>query len=101
MPVQQHRPFDGATRRPPTNKHRPAIWECMLGTVYAMDDQGEVRYFDYRWDEARAFAGVSPDRDPRVAKASSASNGWAIWRLPHLLNRRQTALWLLKTGDSK
>jgi hypothetical protein len=102
MTTRQTHPFAGATRKPPTNKHRPAIWENMLGTVYAMDDHGEVRYFDYNWDDARAFAGFAADRDPRIAKASSANPaGWALWRLPHLLNRRQTALWLLKTGDSK
>jgi len=98
---QQNHPFEGATRRPPTLKHRPAIWECMLGTVYAQNDAGEVQYFDYRWDDARAFAGVTPERDPRVAKANSASNGWSVWALPHLLNRRQTALWLLKKENSK
>jgi hypothetical protein len=53
----------------PTKKHRPAIWECMLGTVFAMNDKGEIKYFDYRYDEARAFAGVDePGRNPRLAK---------------------------------
>jgi hypothetical protein len=97
MTTDQSHPFKGAAAKPPTAKHRPAIWECMLGTVYAMDDHGEVRYFDYRWDDAREFAGVSPDRDPRVAKASSANPvGWAMWALPGNLRRRQQALWLLK-----
>ena len=96
MTKQQNHPFQGATQRPPTAKHRPAIWECMLGTVYAMDDQGEVRYFDYRWDDARQFDGFRPDRDPRVAKAASHRAGWARWALPRLMSRRQNALWLLK-----
>ena len=54
----------------PTRKHRPAIWECMLGTVYAMNNAGEVLYFDYRWDEAVAYAGVTTERDPRVSKTT-------------------------------
>lgn len=91
-------PFHGATRRPPTLKHRPAIWECMLGTVYAQNDAGEVQYFDYRWDDAKAFAGVTPDRDPRVARASQATNAWRYCRLPELLGRRQPALWITKAS---
>jgi hypothetical protein len=50
----------------PTLKHRPAIWECMLGTVYARNADGETRYFDYRWEEAAQFAGLDFDADNRV-----------------------------------
>lgn len=58
-----------ATKLPPTRRHRPAIWENMLGTVYAMNAAGETRYFDYDHDGARAFAGVDePDADPRIAR---------------------------------
>ena len=53
----------------PTQSHRPAVWECMLGTLHAMNDEGERRYFDYKWDEAFAFAGYTEGRDPRVWKA--------------------------------
>lgn len=59
--------IEGAPK-PPTKKHRPAVWECMLGTVYAMNDELEVRYFDYDHAAARAFAGVTPERDPRIAR---------------------------------
>lgn len=45
-------------RMKPTEAHRPAIWENMLGTVYARNAAGEVRYCDYRYEEAFAFAGV-------------------------------------------
>lgn len=56
---------------PPTRAHRPAVWENMLGTVYAMNDAREVRYFDYDHDGALAFAGVREEgRDPRVARAT-------------------------------
>lgn len=47
-------------------KHRPAVWENMLGTVYALNDAGECRYFDYNVDAALEFAGVTPERDPRA-----------------------------------
>lgn len=47
-----------ARKAPPTRHHVPAIWECMLGTVYARDSQGHTRYFDYDYEAARAWAGV-------------------------------------------
>lgn len=52
----------------PTKAHRPALWSGILGTVYAMNDDGEVRYFDYDREGAKAFAGVTDDRDPRLAR---------------------------------
>lgn len=57
----------------PTLKHRPAIWECMLGTVYAMNDDGDIKYFDYDYDAAMEFAGIDLDEpvddyDLRTAK---------------------------------
>ena len=55
----------------PTMKHRPAIWENMLGTVYAMNDARECKYFDYDYEAALAFAGVSSDNstgDNRLSK---------------------------------
>lgn len=70
--TRQANPFRTARKAKPTLKHRPAIWECMLGTVYARSDAGETKYFDYDWDAARAFANVE-GRDLRVAKAPS---GW-------------------------
>ena len=50
----------------PTQKHRPAIWECLLGTVYAMNADREVQYFDYNWDAAMEFAGVTDESDLRT-----------------------------------
>jgi len=73
MTQRQTHPFAGARKMRPTQKHRPAIWECMLGTVYARNAAGEVRYFDYKWDDARAFAGVDLEgADPRLHR-----NPWA------------------------
>ncbi len=73
----------------PTQKHRPAIWENMLGTVYARNDAGEIKYFDYRWDDARVFAGVEVERDPRVAKATGNYPGEGP-------RRGQAVLWVLR-----
>ena len=52
---------------PPTLKHRPAIWECMLATVYAMNEEGETRYFDYDWEAAIDWAGIANKQDVRLA----------------------------------
>lgn len=59
--------FRQQTRRMrPTRKHRPVLWECMLATVYAMDPQGRVEYFDYDYD--RAIAHIGPVSDLRVSR---------------------------------
>lgn len=68
-------PFAGAVKKKPTLKHRHAIWECMLGTVYARNAAGEVKYFDYDWDGARAFAGVDTGTDLRLAKWPAHTGG--------------------------
>lgn len=81
--------FAGARKMKPTLKHRPAIWECMLGTVYARSPEGQVRYFDYDWERAREFAQVHPSRDPRLHKASQSFGAegprkgqWVLWVVP-------------------
>lgn len=59
------------SRRPPTKMHRAAVWENMLGTVWAMNDQYDVKYFDYDHERAIEFAGaLEPDRDPRLARCT-------------------------------
>lgn len=81
-------------RRPPTKKHRPAIWENMLGTVYAMNDDGETRYFHYDHEGAIAFAGVTPDRDPRLApKKERVRYTRYAWTEPRT---GQTVLWITR-----
>lgn len=57
-----------AKKAKPTQAHRPALWECMLGTVYARNANGEVRYFDYNWAEAIAFIG--PHADVRTSRST-------------------------------
>ena len=55
-----------ATKAKPTKRHRAGLWENMLGTVYAMNAAGEVRYFDY--DYAAAVAFIGPVADVRAAR---------------------------------
>jgi hypothetical protein len=81
-----------ARRMKPTQKHRPAIWENMLGTVYAMNDDGEVKYFDYNYGEAAIFAGcggldVIDARDPRIWPAAHSTTN---------IRKGQTVLYCLK-----
>lgn len=56
-------------RMRPTKRHREAVWECMLGTVYAQNADGVVRYFDYDYYAALEFAGVTTASDPRTWRA--------------------------------
>jgi hypothetical protein len=56
-----------ARKMPPTKRHRPAVWECMLGTVFACNAAGEVQYFDFDWDAAGRFVGDV--EDVRVSRA--------------------------------
>lgn len=65
---RQVHPFKGGRKAVPTKRHKPVIWECILGTVYAANPAGEVKYFDYDWDGAREWAAITPDSDLRVAK---------------------------------
>jgi hypothetical protein len=82
-------PFDGSKKQKPTTKHRPAIWEDMLGTVAAMNDAGKVQHFDYDYKAARAFAGVDePDRDLRLWKVETQYQGWP--------RKGKLVLWALK-----
>lgn len=59
-------PLSLGRKAKPTLKHRPAVWENMLGTVYARNAEGVTRYFDYKWAEACEFAGVDFTADNRV-----------------------------------
>jgi len=82
----------------PTRGHRPALWENMLGTVRAMNDAGEVRYFDYNWDEAIAFSGANdPDRDARLCKNGYHLNGWPMRHFRDA-SFKQKVLFILKVN---
>lgn len=76
----------------PTKQHRPAIWECMLGTVYAFNGK-EVKYFDYDWEGARAFAGVQNHKDPRVYRKTEHVSYTGSYSEPRM---RQLVYWILK-----
>lgn len=84
------------TVRPPTRKHRPAVWECMLGTVYALNDAGECRYFDYDHEGAKAFAGVAVDADNRLHRITKLLNFQYVRTGPPESNPRvgQRVLWI-------
>ena len=67
--------FSYTENKRPTKSHRPAVWEVMLGTVRAMNEDGEVKYFDYDHDGALRFAGIVDEdgnevegRDLRLCK---------------------------------
>lgn len=88
--LEQTHPFAGARKMKPTLKHRPAVWEGILGTVYAYDDTGCTRYFDYDWDAAREYAGVRDDRDLRLARSPRR------YGAPGGPRKGQLVLWVLR-----
>ena len=71
-------PYAGGVKKATyTKKHRPLIWECMLGTVYAMKPgANEPDYFDYKWEEARIHALVAQCTDLRICRVKTSYQGW-------------------------
>lgn len=62
-------PFAGGVKsKAITRKHKPLVWENMLGTVYAANPAGISDYFDYDWDKARAYAELDKYTDLRIAR---------------------------------
>lgn len=51
-----------------TKKHIPLCWECILGTVYAKDIDGNVKYFDYNYVSAISFMKLNNYHNLRVCK---------------------------------
>lgn len=80
-----------ARKMQPTKAHRPAVWENMLGTVYARNAAGETRYFDYDWDAAIEFVGEVSD--VRVARAK-----YHGWTEPGNLPRNGQLAWFVVDG---
>jgi len=77
----------------PTKNHRPAVYENMLGTVNAVNDKGEVKYFDYDYEGALKHAGVSDDRDVRIYKHKYDP----FYRNPYSdIRNGQKVLWISK-----
>ncbi len=84
-------PFEGGKKtKTITPKHKPLVWENMLGTVMAKDptSKAEPKYFDYRWEDARAYAKVDQCDDLRICKSPGLYQGWpekgkmALWGIP-------------------
>jgi hypothetical protein len=70
--------FAGASRakKSYTQKHKPLLWENMLGTVYAVNPDREVKYFDYDWAAAHEYIQLDKYTDLRVCKCK---HSWAEW----------------------
>lgn len=64
-----------ALKAPPLKNYRPAIWENMLGTVYAMNDAEKIKYFDHDHKAAMAYAGIGPDSAPRLYRIDRHAAG--------------------------
>jgi hypothetical protein len=87
----------------PTQKHRPVLTFGILGTVYGISPAGEVKYFDYDWDGALAFAGVTfaglPALDVRLGRPTKAVYlpGYDMWNPERKIGTDTKAYWVLKT----
>ena len=77
-------PFEGGRKTTRvTKKHKPLVWEKLLGTVFASRagdkrvTSSNVEYFDYDWEAARRYAGVDQCTDLRIA-----ANLPTLWGIP-------------------
>lgn len=61
-------------KKAPTAKHRPVLWENMLGTVYARNEKGVCKYFDYDIKSAKEYVGLSTLSDLRLWRAGKSSS---------------------------
>jgi len=84
-----------AAKKRPTKSHRPALWENMLGTVYAMNAAGVVAYFDYDYAQAVAFIGVA--EDVRVHRVGARDR---FYIGPNELLRRGKLVWFVKKENA-
>ena len=86
-----------ARKMKPTKQHRPAMWECMLGAVYAMNTDGEIKYFDYRYEAAAKWAGVNDsEADCRLFRMHRHCT-WSNGKMDHAEpSFKQLVLWRLK-----
>lgn len=74
------KPFFGAPKKASyTNKHRPLVWESMLGQVKALkhgDD--EAKHFGYNYEDAHKHAETENHTDLRVARVKHSYAGWPL-----------------------
>jgi hypothetical protein len=92
MSKQEH-PFKGGVKKNPTKRHVPLVWEGMMGTVYARSPAGEVKYFHYDWDDARAHAQVADATDLRIGAARETWMPKGDNVLLSMLRQGKFALW--------
>ena len=59
-----------------TQKHRPLLWENMLGTVRAVNPEGKEQYFDYDYESAHAYIELNKYTDLRVCRVRYAYQDW-------------------------
>ena len=87
-------------KRKPTLKHRPILTFGILGTVYGISPEGEVRYFDYDWDVALEFAGVTDtsldELDFRLGAPGRDINlpEYSMWHPERQIGAKQKAWWV-------
>jgi hypothetical protein len=96
---------DASRKMPPTLKHRPALTFGILGTVYGISPEGEVKYFDYDWLGALRFAGVV-DRSGKILEGIDLRRGPAtrrvelpgydMWYPERRVPKGRFAWWVLK-----
>lgn len=84
----------------PTLKHRPVLKFGILGTVYGISPAGEVKYFDYDWNAALAFAGVTgdPAQDLRLSTAPKPYllPGYDMWHPERRVSKGEKVYWVLR-----
>jgi len=82
-----HHPYSGGVKKATvTKKHRRLIWECMLGTVYALDPLDKdinrtEKYFDYDYTAAHLHAKVAQCTDLRICKPRGYRK-FSLWGIP-------------------
>lgn len=88
----------------PTLKHRPILKLGLFGTVYGISPEGEVKYFDYKWEDALDFAGVDAetvrdfeDIDLRYSIPKNGDYylpGHDMWNPERRIDRYQRVWWV-------
>jgi hypothetical protein len=86
--------------KPRTKNHRPAIWENMLGTVYAMNDQFQTKYFHYDFEGAKEWAGVANKNDIRLARYREPFVNWTGLGPDTNPAENRLCVWVEKTAQT-
>ncbi len=89
-----------AKKMQPTSKHRAGIWENMLGTVYAMDPNGNVQYFDYDYKAAAKHVGFVTDVRVARFRAYDTRLGWNGQSDTYTLPRHGQLVWFVKNAGA-